>query len=126
MTLGATVPGQLAGTRKSSERRFPAMRRVSIQKVTNDETNTFVCLGKPHEGLEQVKPSVGKPYYIYDNSGQVLKTSAVIKVMDGFFETQNSYYKLTVLENEPFDLLGEDEPESTQKLVLSKLAQTRR
>jgi hypothetical protein len=98
------------------------MRRVLIQKVVRDENRTVVGLEQGHEGWEQVKPMPGEPYCIFDDTGRLLRTSMVVNVTIGFFETQNSYYKLTVLEIEPFDLGGEEPPQKTQEILLPTLA----
>jgi hypothetical protein len=100
------------------------MRRVTIQKITHDESQSIVALGKAYEGLEPLKPAVGKEYYIFDNAGGILKTSPVVKVMNGLFETRNSFYKVTVLEEEPFDLRGKDDErpmDRTREIVLPKV-----
>jgi len=98
------------------------MRRVLIQKVVRDESRTVVGLERGHEGWEQVRPISGEPYCIFDYTGRLLMTSMVVNVSSGFFETQNSYYKLTVIETEPFDLGGEEPPQKTQEILLPSLA----
>jgi hypothetical protein len=100
------------------------MRRVTIRKVIQDESGAFVGMGQPHEGLELVKPMVGKEYVIFNDTGRVVKTSDVLSVKDGFFETRNSYYKLTVLEEEPFDLTGETSAQKTREIQLSRVFMT--
>ncbi len=98
------------------------MRRVVIQKIVHNESLAFVTLGKSFEGLEPSRPTVGKEYMIFDDAGRVLRTSYVVNLHDGFFETQNSYYKITVLEEEPFDLRGKgDSPQRTQEIRMNQL-----
>jgi hypothetical protein len=94
------------------------MRRVSIQKVAQDEAGAFLGLGNPHKGLELTRPTVGREYVLFHDSGRLLKTSDVLKVKDGFFETRNSYYKVTVLEEEPFDLTGGDGTQKTGEIQI--------
>jgi hypothetical protein len=102
------------------------MRRVRLQRIVQDGTKEFVTLGSVFEGLEPLKPRAGQEYLMFDDSGKVVRTSPVVRVHDGFFETQNSFYKLTVLEEEPFDLGGEETPGKTQEINLAKLANTSR
>jgi hypothetical protein len=92
------------------------MRRVRLQRIVQDGAKQFVTLGNPFEGLEPLKPRVGQEYVMFDDSGKVIRTSLVVKVHDGFFETQNSFYKLTILEEEPFG--------RTQEIELSSLTAT--
>jgi len=102
------------------------MRRVRLQRIVQDGTKEFVTLGSVFEGLEPLKPRTGQEYLMFDDSGKVVRTSPVVRVQDGFFETQNSFYKITVLEEEPFDLGGEEAPGKTQEINLAKLANTSR
>jgi hypothetical protein len=96
------------------------MRRVSIRKLIQDESGAFVGMGQSYEGLELVRPMVGKEYVIFNDAGRVVKTSDVLSVKDGFFETRNSYYKLTIIEEEPFDLTGESSAQKTREIQLSR------
>jgi len=98
------------------------MRRISLQKVIRDKSNSFIHDGKAHEGWEDVKPAVGEPYCIYCESGGILKTSDIEKINDGYLETLNSIYKLTVLEEEPFTLTGEKDSKVTRKYFLDQRA----
>lgn len=102
------------------------MRRVRLQKIVQDGTREFVTLGGVFEGLEPLKPRIGQEYLIFEDSGKVVRTSPVVRIQDGFFETQNSFYKLTVLEEEPFDLGGEEAPGKTQEINVANLANTSR
>ena len=83
------------------------MRRISLQKVVRDESHSLIHDGKAHNGWEDVKPVVGEPYRIHCESGGFLKTSKVEKIDNGYLKTLNSIYKLTVVEEEPFNLSGE-------------------
>ena len=98
------------------------MRRVSIQKVVRDESLNLVSLGKAYLGLEPSKPAPGKEYVVFHDSGRILRTSYVVKVMDGLFETHNSVYKLKVLEEEPFDLTGGEPPQKTREIEMRQVA----
>lgn len=100
------------------------MRRVRLQRIIQNGKEDFVTLGGAFEGLEPLKPKLGQEYLMFDDSGKVVRTSPVVKVYDGFFETQNSFYKLTVLEEEPFDLGGEEAPGKTQEINLAKMLNT--
>lgn len=101
--------------------REAVMRRVRLQRIIQDGKEDFVTLGRAFEGLEPLKPRIGQEYLMFDDSGKVVRTSAVVRVHDGFIETQNSFYKLTVLEEEPFDLGGEEPPGKTQEISLAKV-----
>ena len=97
------------------------MRRVSIQKVIMNEDRSYVSLGRAYEGWEDGEPTMGKQYKIICESGAILKTSDVVRVNNGYIETMNSFYKLNVLEEEPFDLIGEEEDTGkTQEIILKK------
>ncbi len=98
------------------------MRRVRLQRIVQSGTEEFVTLGTPFEGLEPLKPRAGQEYLLFEDSGKVVRTSPVVRLHEGFIETQNSFYKLTVLEEEPFDLAGEEPPGKTQEIRLPKLA----
>jgi len=95
------------------------MRRVMIQKVILDEEGSFVPLGRPIEGWEDIKPTVGEQYFIFGESF-IFKTSIIVTVHDHYFETQNSTYRIRVLEEEPFDLSGEEDPRKTQEMLIKK------
>ena len=101
------------------------MRRVRIQKVVEDKNHQFISLSSPMEGLEPLPPTVGKEYVLFEDSGKMIRTSVVVKVHENFFETQNSFYKLLVLEEEPFDLSGESLPQKTQEIQMT-LGRSRR
>jgi|GEM_PF-1721086 len=101
------------------------MRRVRIQKVVQDKNYQFICLSSPIEGLEPLPPTIGKEYVLFEDSGKMIRTSLVVKVHENFFETQNSFYKLIVLEEEPFDLSGESLPQKTQEIQMN-LGESRR
>lgn len=92
------------------------MRRVRIQRIFHNGLKGFVALGNPIEGLEPLPPTVGKQYMLFADSGRLIRTSLVAKVQDGIFETLNSIYKITILEQEPFDLAGQDPTENPQEL----------
>ena len=96
------------------------MRRVSIQKAIKDQVRPSVSFGRVYEGWEDVKPTVGKPYCIFCESWGFFKTSEVVSVSNGFIETLNSFYKLNVLEEEPFDFTEEKDPKNTQRLFFKK------
>ncbi len=98
------------------------MRRISLQKVIRDLSNSFIDDGKAHDGWEDVKPAVGEPYCIYCESGGILNTSNVVTINDGYLETLNSIYKLTILEEEPFTLTGEMDSKVTRKYFLDQRA----
>lgn len=94
------------------------MRRVRVQKVIQDRNHQFISLSSPMEGLEPLPPTVGKQYVLLEDSGKMIKTSVVVRVHENFFETQNSFYKLVVLDQEPFDLSGEGFPQRTQEIQM--------
>lgn len=45
------------------------------------------------EGWQQVPPTEGKSYWIYQDGGRFFRTSKVIKVEEKSFQTKNSTYK---------------------------------
>jgi hypothetical protein len=97
------------------------MRRVEIQKVIFDRVRgIYIEGGKKYEGWEERGPVIGEPYRIFCDSGAILRTSEVIRIKDGYFETMNSCYRLTVLEEEPFDLSGEDRPKKTREIIIKR------
>lgn len=97
------------------------MRRVEIQKVELDRSRgIYVGKGKIYEGWENIKPTIGEPYRIFCDSGMIIKTSEVVRIMDGLFETMNSLYRLTVVEEEPFDLTAEGRGTKTKEIVIKK------
>ncbi len=102
------------------------MRRVRLQRIIQDGEKEFITLGSPFEGLEPLKPKPGREYLLFDDSGRVVRTSPVLRLHDGFFETHNSFYKLTVLEEEPFDLGAEEPPGKTQEINLAGILNTHR
>lgn len=102
------------------------MRRVRVQRVIQDAGREFVSLGRPFEGLEPALPTVGREYLLYEDSGKLIRTSFVVKVHKDFFETRNSFYKITVLDQEPFDLGGGKPPQRTQEIEFPTAGTTAR
>jgi hypothetical protein len=96
------------------------MRRVLIEKNIREGGCSVVPEERTYEGWEDIKPSVGEPYCIYCEDGGMLRTSDVVEVNDGFIKTRNSLYRLTILEEEPFELTGESYPDVTHKLFFKK------
>ena len=96
------------------------MRRILIEKNTKNGDSSVVSNKTAYEGWEDIEPSVGEPYCIYCEDGGKLKTSNVVEVNDDFIKTTNSLYKLTILEEEPFDLTGDSGPQMTKKLFYKK------
>jgi hypothetical protein len=101
------------------------MRRVLIQKVTEDKKGAFVPVGKVYEGWEKEKPALHKPYFLYHDA--VFRTSKVVSIHDDFIETRNSVYRLSIVgeystdtsEREPSsDSVDEDDSKVTQNLFV--------
>ncbi len=96
------------------------MRRILIEKNNKEGDSSIVSDETAYEGWEDIQPSVGEPYCIYCEDGGMLRTSNVVEIDDSFIKTTNSLYKLTILEEEPFDLTGGTYPQVTKKLYFKK------
>ena len=98
-----------------------SMRRVSIQKVTEDKKGTFVPVGKAYEGWEKEKPALHKPYFVYHDA--VFKTSEVASIRDDLIGTRNSVYRLTVIGGYSTDPSKEETPSVSDEEEDTKVTQ---
>jgi hypothetical protein len=71
-------------------------RRVRLSKTGDSKGKE----SEPLEGWEENIPSVGNIYRVFKDNGGVIRTSIVTKISAGYIQTQNSLYRLEVIDGE--------------------------
>jgi DNA-binding CsgD family transcriptional regulator len=95
------------------------MRRIRLQKIGDDTHGQEVTVERAYEGWEEQTPASGRPYTLLLDNGRVLKTSNVVKMLEGYLVTENSLYKFSIVDTKPFDL-GKQSLTETRELVYPK------
>ncbi len=72
------------------------LRKVRLTKMSGKK-DARVKVQSAVVGWEETRPHVGRTYRVFKDDGGVLRSAVVTKVMPGFFQTQNSLYKIEVL-----------------------------
>jgi|Deesub1362B_J571_1020462.scaffolds.fasta_scaffold02675_5 hypothetical protein len=73
-------------------------RRVRLFKVSGGGLGTQVSGTPTVEGWEESPPQTGKVYRIFKDNGGLFRTSVIRKVSSGYIQTQNSLYRLEVIQ----------------------------
>jgi hypothetical protein len=74
------------------------LRQVKIIKMSGRKTQP-IAVNTPIEGWEAERPKMGDCYRVYKDDGGVFSSSPVTEVQPGYIRTQNSFYRLEVLES---------------------------
>jgi hypothetical protein len=77
------------------EREFS--RRVKIRKLGGEDDEVFP-VDEERVGWERSRPQTGDRYYVFQDSGKILRTGIVQRVTEGGFDTENSKYRLEEVE----------------------------
>jgi hypothetical protein len=70
------------------------LRKVRLAQVGSEGGK----IRPPIEGWEESYPRVGNTYRIFTDTGKVIRTSSLTKIVTGYIQTKNSVYKLEVIE----------------------------
>jgi hypothetical protein len=73
------------------------LRKVQVIKMSGRK-NAQVEVQSAVVGWEESRPRVGKNYRIFKDDGGIFRSAVVVKVIPGFFQTQNSLYRVEVLQ----------------------------
>jgi hypothetical protein len=95
-TLCSAIGG-IAANIAQLRQRDAAPRKVRITKVSGKE-GAQVDIRATVVGWEEGRPAPGRGYRVFKDDGGVFSSAPVTKVTPGHFQTQNSLYRIEVLE----------------------------
>jgi hypothetical protein len=72
------------------------LRKVRVTKMSGKKEGR-VKVQSSLVGWEEMRPHVGRTYRVFKDDGGVFRSAVVTKVLPGYFQTQNSVYRLDVV-----------------------------
>jgi hypothetical protein len=73
------------------------LRKVRVTKMSGRK-GAQVEVQSSVVGWEEMRPRVGKSYRLFKDDGGVFRSAVVMKVVPGYFQTQNSLYRVEVVQ----------------------------
>jgi hypothetical protein len=77
--------------------KYRRLRKVKITKLSGKE-GASVDVQSTLIGWEEARPRVGKNYRVFKEDGGIFRSALVVKMFPGHFQTQNSVYRIEVLQ----------------------------
>ena len=74
-------------------------RKVAIERIDGG-THPHVEIGATKEGWELIRPTVGERYLLFTDTGGIFRSSRVTGLEGDIFRTQNSAYRVRIIEDE--------------------------